>query len=327
MCEGLLAPERFTPGAFDLATHRALAEFERKNDIFGWGFISGETKEALQQPPARLHFETLKRILAERVAEAAGILEDGSVGKGGDTPTYVDEAGGSSSRAQPHRRLRHRATRGDGCRDAAGPRSLPARAKRRDVRDAAGRLRAPAVTALLRCRHGSLRRDRSRRRLVRRSLRRRRQAARATALAVSDLHALRHVARAEDTARTLANDHRLVAQRARRRRPHLPQVQELRRRASRLEEHRRGTGVAASGSHAGKGSADPEGARSKAGTRHGGEYRGDGARLRLSLRPGDGDPSPAAPRRGLVRQPDPHARLRRLHVDRAAVSRTAVTGW
>ncbi|MET0152338.1 MAG: L,D-transpeptidase [Candidatus Binatia bacterium] len=93
VCEELLAPERFTPGAFDLATHRALAEFERKNDIFGWGFVSGETREALQQPPGMLHFETLKRILAERVADAAGILEDGSAGKGGDNPTYVDEAG------------------------------------------------------------------------------------------------------------------------------------------------------------------------------------------------------------------------------------------
>jgi hypothetical protein len=93
VCEGLLVPERFTPGAFDLATHRALAEFERKNDIFGWGFVSGETREALQQQPGALHFETLKRILAERVADAAGILEDGSVAKGGDSPTYVDEAG------------------------------------------------------------------------------------------------------------------------------------------------------------------------------------------------------------------------------------------
>ncbi len=95
VCEGLLAPERFTPEAFDLATHQALAQFERKNDIFGWGFVSGETKEALQRPASELYFETLKRILAERVADAAGIVEDGSVAKGGDTPTYIDEGGKS----------------------------------------------------------------------------------------------------------------------------------------------------------------------------------------------------------------------------------------
>ena len=93
VCEGLLSPERFTPGVYDLATHRALANFERKNDIFGWGFVSGETKEALTRPPLELHFETLRRILAERVADAAGILEDGSVAKGGEAPTYVDASG------------------------------------------------------------------------------------------------------------------------------------------------------------------------------------------------------------------------------------------
>src|SRR5439155_11222338 len=38
LCEGLLTPDRFTPGMFDLATHQALADFERENDIFGWGF-------------------------------------------------------------------------------------------------------------------------------------------------------------------------------------------------------------------------------------------------------------------------------------------------
>src|SRR5262249_33860620 len=95
VCEGLLAPERFTPDAFDLATHQALAQFERKNDIFGWGFVSGETKEALQRPASELYLETLKRILAERVADAAGIVEDGSVAKGGDTPSYIDEGGES----------------------------------------------------------------------------------------------------------------------------------------------------------------------------------------------------------------------------------------
>src|SRR5205823_6626504 len=41
VCEGLLSPERLTPGMFDLPTHRALADFEKKNDIFGWGFVSG----------------------------------------------------------------------------------------------------------------------------------------------------------------------------------------------------------------------------------------------------------------------------------------------
>lgn len=91
VCEGLLSPENFTAGEFDLATHRALADFERENDIFGWGFLSGETKEALLRSPLDLDFDVLRRILAERVADAAGILEDGSVSKTGELVTYVDE--------------------------------------------------------------------------------------------------------------------------------------------------------------------------------------------------------------------------------------------
>jgi len=93
VCEGLLTAGRFTEAAFDHATHAALAEFERKNDIFGWGFVGGETREALLRPPLELHLDTLRRILAERVTDAAAIIEDGSVSKGGSGATYVDAAG------------------------------------------------------------------------------------------------------------------------------------------------------------------------------------------------------------------------------------------
>ncbi|HSB73449.1 MAG TPA: L,D-transpeptidase [Candidatus Methylomirabilis sp.] len=93
VCEGLLSAGRYTPGVFDLPTHQALAEFERKNDIFGWGFVSGETQQALLRSPMALHLDTLRRILAERIADAAGILEDGSVSKGGSAATYTDQAG------------------------------------------------------------------------------------------------------------------------------------------------------------------------------------------------------------------------------------------
>jgi hypothetical protein len=89
VCEGLLSPKtKYTEGMFDLATHEALALWERKNDIFGWGFLGEETLEALQKPPLAMHFETFKRILAERVADAAGIIEDGSVSKGKRPATY-----------------------------------------------------------------------------------------------------------------------------------------------------------------------------------------------------------------------------------------------
>ncbi|MGH7819272.1 MAG: L,D-transpeptidase, partial [Candidatus Binatia bacterium] len=90
-CEGLL-PAGARRGVFDLATHTSLADFERKNDIFGWGFVAGETREALLRPPMELHLETFRRILSARVADAVGIVEDGSASKR-EPATYVDEGG------------------------------------------------------------------------------------------------------------------------------------------------------------------------------------------------------------------------------------------
>jgi hypothetical protein len=93
-CEGLLSPKsKFTEGMFDLPTHEALALWERKNDLFGWGFLGGETLELLQRPPLGLHLETFKRILTERVADGAGVIEDGSVTKGKKPATYKDAKG------------------------------------------------------------------------------------------------------------------------------------------------------------------------------------------------------------------------------------------
>jgi hypothetical protein len=98
-CEGLLSPHsRFVAGQYDLPTHEALAVWERKNDVFGWGFLGGETLGMLLRPPPALHLDTFRRIVAERVADAAGIVEDGSVATAAAArktaaPTYRDDAG------------------------------------------------------------------------------------------------------------------------------------------------------------------------------------------------------------------------------------------
>ena len=95
-CDRMLSPEartRFTDGMFDLPTHEALADWERKNDIFGWGFLGGETLANLLRPTLELHFDTFKRILAERVADAAGIVEDGSAARARSPATYRDATG------------------------------------------------------------------------------------------------------------------------------------------------------------------------------------------------------------------------------------------
>ena len=90
LCEGLLSTRaRSTPGSFDLPTHEALAQWERRNDIFGWGMLGGETQAALLRPTLELDYETFRRVLAERVADAAGIVEDGST----HDATYKDASG------------------------------------------------------------------------------------------------------------------------------------------------------------------------------------------------------------------------------------------
>jgi len=96
LCEGLLsARSRYTPGTYDLPSHEALATWERKHDIFGWGFVGGETLGMLLRPTRALSLEAFKRVLAERLADAAGIVEDGSVSliKRKTPITWRDSAG------------------------------------------------------------------------------------------------------------------------------------------------------------------------------------------------------------------------------------------
>jgi hypothetical protein len=95
-CEGLLGPKsHFVSGQYDLPTHEALATWERKHDVFGWGFLGGETLGLLLAPTRGLHLAAWKRLVAERVADAAGIVEDGSINRARrrNPPTFVDETG------------------------------------------------------------------------------------------------------------------------------------------------------------------------------------------------------------------------------------------
>jgi hypothetical protein len=96
LCEGMLSVKsRYTPGSYDLATHEALATWERKHDIFGWGLLGGETLGMLLAPTRSLLLDDLRRLLAERVADAAGIVEDGSINQARkkNPPVWRDDAG------------------------------------------------------------------------------------------------------------------------------------------------------------------------------------------------------------------------------------------
>ncbi len=96
-CEGLFPEgtvQYVTRGGLDWKTHQALTSFERKNRIFAWGFFGDETLQALGKTPTERLYDAFVRVVAERVANAAGIVEDGSaLGEDGEKATYLDEDG------------------------------------------------------------------------------------------------------------------------------------------------------------------------------------------------------------------------------------------
>lgn len=76
-CEGMHGNARASRVA-DWDVRRALKRFERKHNIYGWGMINQDTASALGRTPQENVYESLKRIVTERVVDATGILEDGS---------------------------------------------------------------------------------------------------------------------------------------------------------------------------------------------------------------------------------------------------------
>ncbi len=88
-CEGYFEGKgEWSRGGFDWATHEALAEFERRHRVYGWGALGRETLEELRRTPLEGDREGVIRVLTERAMHAAGVLEDGSV-----TGRYRDASG------------------------------------------------------------------------------------------------------------------------------------------------------------------------------------------------------------------------------------------
>jgi hypothetical protein len=95
-CEGFFAGlGEHTPGLFDWPTHQALAEFERRHRVYGWGFIGKDTLVVLQQSPQDTEQEAAIRVLTERAMHAAQVIEDGSTStlRDGEPRTYKAEDG------------------------------------------------------------------------------------------------------------------------------------------------------------------------------------------------------------------------------------------
>lgn len=90
ICEGLLRRgTHISRGTFDLPTHLAIATFERKNRVFGWGFVGRDTIAYLRRTPEENHYQTFLRMLEERISDGGRILEDGSASQAPGAPrTY-----------------------------------------------------------------------------------------------------------------------------------------------------------------------------------------------------------------------------------------------
>jgi len=86
-CEGFFdGKSKYTDAALDWPTSEAVAAFERKHRVFGYGHLGKDTVRALKTPPLEGERETIIRVLTERALHAAGFLEDGSTSGPPDKP-------------------------------------------------------------------------------------------------------------------------------------------------------------------------------------------------------------------------------------------------
>jgi len=95
-CEGFFKGRgQYTAGLFDWRTHEALAEFERRHRVYGWGFIGVDTLAELKKTPQETEQEAVIRVLTERAMHAAEVIEDGSTStsREGEPRTYKTEDG------------------------------------------------------------------------------------------------------------------------------------------------------------------------------------------------------------------------------------------
>lgn len=95
-CEGFIKPKvRFIKGGFDWVTQDALAQFEKRHRVFGWGYLGLDTLKKLRMTPIEVEHEAVLRVLTERAMHAAVVIEDGSTSllANKESRTYVGADG------------------------------------------------------------------------------------------------------------------------------------------------------------------------------------------------------------------------------------------
>ncbi len=120
-CEGLLDPRAET-GVLDDVTHAGMSAYQRLHMLVGWT-IDPPTAKRMAEDSRQLDYLSLLRGLRERVADATGIIEDGtaSTGTGPVAEHHIDTA--VFRKAAPHA-LPHAATDALGRATDAAARAL-----------------------------------------------------------------------------------------------------------------------------------------------------------------------------------------------------------
>ena len=98
-CEGL-HPQRGEYGVFDTRLSGQLAKYQRMHMIVSGGLLDEATRRAFRQDSREQDFDTLLRMLRERVVSATGLIEDGSaqrewgdaLGRSLDAPEFRHDA-------------------------------------------------------------------------------------------------------------------------------------------------------------------------------------------------------------------------------------------
>jgi hypothetical protein len=119
VCEGYFKGKgKWLSGAFDWATHEALAEFERRHRVYSWGALGGETLVAMRTDTDVVEHQTVIRVLTERALHAFGAIEDGSAKNPDGSPaSYTGKDGQQHLVPNLEAELRGAVVRGFGLND------------------------------------------------------------------------------------------------------------------------------------------------------------------------------------------------------------------
>jgi hypothetical protein len=99
VCDGLLDPSKHAAGRYDTPMRFAMLAFQQKTLVMAQGDISRGTLEALARSPLENDYLALRRVIAERVADAGGFIEDGSANAGPGGASFRPD--GPDSAPQP----------------------------------------------------------------------------------------------------------------------------------------------------------------------------------------------------------------------------------